>query len=94
MPSEGVRRKEVETDPSFFDGIALSKWLFCTSSGELSGRHGVLRAGVEHLQRDGDRVLRGVALLHLARAVRSETSLSCLVVSCFVLSCRACLVFS
>ena len=44
MPSEGVRRKEVETDPSFFDDIALTKWLFSTSTGELADRHGVLRA--------------------------------------------------
>ena len=42
MPSEGVRRKEVETDPSFFDGIALDQWLFCTSTGGLSDRHGLL----------------------------------------------------
>ena len=44
MPSEGVRRKEVETDPSFFDGIARDTWLFCTSTGGLSDRHGVLHA--------------------------------------------------
>ena len=56
MPSEGVRRKEVETDPSFFDGIALSKWLFCTSSGELSDRHGVLRAGHPAPAKQGDTI--------------------------------------